>query len=61
MKRITTLTLAVALIALSFTGCSNTGTAANNQKSPSNGNHHDSTGGSQGAGDLSTRGARGPQ
>ena len=61
MKKITTLTLAVALIALSFTGCSNPGTPANNQKAPSTGNHHDSTGGSQGAGDLSTRNSRGPQ
>jgi hypothetical protein len=65
VKKITTLTLAVAMIALSFVGCTNSSTTSNSssQKSASTSKvkHRDATGGSSGGGDLSTRGARGPQ
>ncbi len=61
MKKLTALSLLIATIALSFVGCSNTtSTTTTTQKTKTTARHNDSTGGSTGSGDASTRGARGP-
>ncbi len=55
MKKITTLSLLVATVVLCLAACTSTNTTwGPNQRAPGQ------TGGSQGAGDLSTLNARGP-
>ena len=61
MKRNITVVLTAIAFAFSLTSCSNTDNTSSNQKTAAKMRRDDSTGGSQGAGDLSTRGARGPQ